>query len=367
MEFLNEYGMFLAQVATFVVATLVILSAIVGLAQKNKGSEKGHFEIEHFNKRVLEMEHALDMALTLPGARKGLEKNYRKAEKARDSEAKKGLAKNKGKKNQTKGSSEGSPEIKNTPRKRVFVLDFHGDIRASAVARLREEITAVLSRATVDDEVVLRLESPGGVVHGYGLASSQLDRIKKQQIPLTVCVDKVAASGGYMMACVANKILVAPFAVLGSIGVVAQIPNLHRLLKKHDIDVELMTAGKYKRTLTMLGENTDEGREKFQSDIEDTHELFKEFVSSHRPGLDIEAVATGEVWFGTRALAQNLADELLTSDEYLVSQVESADVYEIAYVKKKSLQQKIGMAAEESMDRVLSRWVDRAKDPQLPV
>ncbi|MEH6543635.1 MAG: protease SohB [Porticoccaceae bacterium] len=365
MEFLSEYGMFLARVVTFVVAVIVILSAVVGLAQKVKGQEKGHFEIHHFNEKILDMQHALDRALTLPGGHKGLEKSYRKEQKQRDALAKK-TAKKKHK-DGTQDGAENSIAAKENVRKRVFVLDFHGDLRASAVTRLREEVTAVLSRATGEDEIVVRLESPGGVVHGYGLAASQLDRIKKQQVPLTVCVDKVAASGGYMMACVADKILAAPFAVLGSIGVVAQIPNVHRLLKKHDVDVELITAGKYKRTLTMLGENTDEGREKFQSDIEDTHELFKEFVSSHRPALDMEAIATGEIWFGTRALTQNLVDELLTSDEYLVAQVDSADIYEIAYVKKKSLQQKVGMVAEESMDRVLGRWMDRAKDPQLPI
>ena len=364
MEFLSEYGMFLARIVTFVVAVLVVLSAVFGLVQKNKGREKGHFEIQHFNEKILDMQHALDHALALPGGRKELEKSYRKEQKKRDKLEKKSEIKAKKKKNTIE--SDGN-ESQLDVRKRVFVLDFHGDIRASGVTRLREEITAILSRATKNDEVVIRLESPGGVVHGYGLASSQLDRIKKKQIPLTVCVDKVAASGGYMMACVADKILAAPFAVLGSIGVVAQIPNVHRLLKKHDVDVELITAGKYKRTLTMLGENTDEGLEKFQSDIEDTHELFKEFVSSHRSNLDMDAIATGEIWFGTRALTKNLVDELLTSDEYLVSQVESADIYEITYVKKKTLQQKVGMAAEESADRVLSRCLDRAKDPLLPV
>ena len=108
----------------------------------------------------------------------------------------------------------------------------------------------------------------------YGLAASQMQRIRDKKLKLTVCVDKVAASGGYMMAVVADKIIAAPFAVLGSIGVLAQVPNFHRLLKKHDVDFEMLTAGKYKRTLTMFGENTDKGREKFQEDIEDTHVLF---------------------------------------------------------------------------------------------
>ncbi|MGK2915517.1 MAG: protease SohB [Porticoccaceae bacterium] len=203
----------------------------------------------------------------------------------------------------------------------------------------------------------MRLESGGGMVHGYGLAASQLDRIKSKGLPLTICVDKVAASGGYMMACVADRIVAAPFAVIGSIGVVAQIPNIHRLLQKHAIDVELMTAGKHKRTLTVLGENTDQGREKFREELDDTHRLFKNFVVDHRPGVDIDGVATGEVWFGTRAQELGLVDSLQTSDDYLVSQLDTADIYEIAYVHKRSLSQRIGIAAAEGSDYLLMRWL----------
>jgi len=207
--------------------------------------------------------------------------------------------------------------------------------------------------------VVVRLEIGGGMVHSYGLASSQLDRIRKRNIPLTVCVDKVAASGGYMMACVADKILAAPFAILGSIGVVAQLPNFNKVLKKHDVEFELLTAGEHKRTLTMFGENTASGREKFIEELEDTHSLFKDFVKQHRPAVDIDRIATGEVWLGTRALDVALVDGLQTSDEYLVSRAEEADVYEISFVLKKKLHQRLGIAAEESVDRVLLRWWER--------
>src|SRR5690606_11055820 len=199
---------------------------------------------------------------------------------------------------------------------RVFVLDFDGDIKASATDNLRHEVTALLSLASAEDEVVLRLESGGGMVHGYGLAASQLARIRQAGVPLTVCVDKVAASGGYMMACIGDKVLSAPIAILGSIGMVAQLPNVHRLLKKHDIDFEVLTAGEYKRTLTVFGENTEKGREKFQEDLETTHELFKNFVGRYRPQLSIDEIATGEVWLGVSALNKHLVDELKTSDEY---------------------------------------------------
>lgn len=255
-----------------------------------------------------------------------------------------------------------STSLENTEvqaKSKVFVLNFNGNISAEAVEHLREEITAILTLASSNDEVLLKLESPGGMVHSYGLASSQLDRLRKKNVPLTVCVDKVAASGGYMMACVADKILAAPFAIIGSIGVVAQIPNFNKLLKKHDVEFEMMTAGEHKRTLTMFGENTDKGREKFAEELEETHQLFKDYVSERRPQVDIDKIATGEIWFGSRALAMSLVDGIQTSDEYLVSRIEQADVFEIAYVVKKTLHQRLGLAAEESADRLLVRWWSR--------
>ena len=244
-------------------------------------------------------------------------------------------------------------------KSRVYVLDFDGDIKASATEHLRNEITALLSLATPKDEVVLRLESGGGMVHSYGLAASQLARIRQAGVPLTVCVDKIAASGGYMMACIGERILSAPFAILGSIGVVAQLPNVHRLLKKHDIDFEVLTAGEYKRTLTVFGENTDKGREKFQEDLESTHELFKGFVAHYRPKLAIEEIATGEVWLGQAALGRKLVDELKTSDEYLAERAREADVYHLQYVQKKSVQERLGVGASTVIDRVLLSWWER--------
>lgn len=244
-------------------------------------------------------------------------------------------------------------------RPRVFVLDFEGDIKASATNSLRTEITALLSLAAQHDEVILRLKSGGGMVNSYGLAASQLARIRQAGIPLTVCIYKVAASGGYMMACIANKIISSPFAVLGSIGVVAQLPNLHRLLKKYDIDSEVLTSGEYKRTLTVFGENTDKGRDKLQQDLEITHELFKNFVSSYRPKLNIDKVATGEVWLGINALENHLVDELKTSDEYLVLRAQQADLYHLQYVDKKSFRERVGMNLSASLDRFFLYWIGR--------
>ena len=355
MDFLIEYGLFLAKIATFVIAVIILLSVIVGLSQKNKQSgHRGHLEITPLNELYEEMSDAIKFAI--------MDESLHKAEtkKLEKEKLKKAKEKQKALKKAAKNPSEDAAVIEQ--KARVFVVNFHGNISASAVTNLREEVTAILSQATEKDEVVVRLESGGGMVHSYGLASSQLDRIRKCNIPLTVCVDKVAASGGYMMACVADKILAAPFAILGSIGVVAQVPNFNKVLKKHDVEFELLTAGEHKRTLTMFGENTDSGREKFLEDLQDTHDLFKQFVSEHRPSVDIDKIATGEVWFGLRAQDVALVDDLQTSDEYLVSRSKQADVFEVAYVLKKKLHQRLGFAAEESADRLMLRWWERLTD-----
>lgn len=228
--------------------------------------------------------------------------------------------------------------------KRLFVLDFDGDIKASAVKHLREEISAIISTANKGDEVVLRLESGGGMVHGYGLAAAQLVRLKEAGLTLTVCVDKIAASGGYMMACVADKILAAPFAVVGSIGVVSQMPNFNKWLKKHDIDYEMFTAGEYKRTVTMFGENHDEDRAKYKEELEQTHELFKHFVTTYRPQLDLSKVANGDHWYGEDALKLNLVDELSTSDAYLLKQMEDYQAYALMSRQKPTFAEKLGLA-----------------------
>ena len=342
MEFLAEYGLFLAKTVTAIIGFAVLVAIITSTSQKNKhGGDKGELEISPLNDQYDDISKAMSIALLEPAAQKAQAKKQRKEQKKRaKAEAKK-------------------PNDTANDKKRVFVLKFNGNVSASAVSNLREEITAILTQATTKDEVVVKLESSGGMVHSYGLASSQLDRLRKQSIPLTICVDKVAASGGYMMACVGDKILAAPFAVIGSIGVVAQLPNFHRLLKKNDVDVEVLTAGEHKRTLTVLGENTEQGREKFIEDLHDTHQLFKSYVAERRSQIDINKVATGEVWFGSRALELSLVDELMTSDEYLTHCAKESKVFEINYVQKKKLPQRLGIAAEQSADRLLVKWWDR--------
>ncbi|WP_459205396.1 protease SohB [Pseudomonas sp. MLB6B] len=332
MDFLAEYASFLAKTATVVIALLVVLSAFVGLRGKGRRSAGGQLQVTRLNDFYKALRERLESGLLDKAQLKTLRKQQAKAKKR-------------------------SRKDKAADKQRVFVLDFDGDIKASATQSLRNEITALLTLATPQDEVVLRLESGGGLVHSYGLAASQLARIRQAGIPLTVCIDKVAASGGYMMACIGEKIVSAPFAVIGSIGVVAQVPNVNRLLKKHDIDVEVLTAGEYKRTLTVLGENTEKGREKFQEDLDITHELFKNFVTQYRPQLHIDEVATGEVWLGVAALNRQLVDELGTSDEYLSTRARQAQLFHLHFAERKSLSERIGMTASGAVESgFVSLW-----------
>lgn len=336
MEFLYEYGLFFAKTITFVLAVVAIVAVVASSAIK-QSSKKGELEITDLSEHFDDVEQEVMQHLLTKEQIKQKEKEDKKQAKETAKADKKSVK---------------SGDVEEKPR--VFVLDFKGSIDAKEVSGLREEITAVLSVATPKDEVFVKVESGGGMVHGYGLASSQLDRIRQNNIPLTVSVDKVAASGGYMMACVANKIISAPFAIVGSIGVIAQVPNFNKLLKKNDIDYEQFTAGEFKRTVTMFGENTDKGREKFNEELEETHQLFKGFVAEHRPSLDVGKVATGEHWFGLKAKELGLVDDIQTSDDYLQQSNKSHKVIAIKYVVKKGLADKFSKAASLSVDRIFS-------------
>jgi serine protease SohB len=312
MEFFTEYSLFLLKSITFVASTLFVVMGMVSIGRR---STKTPLQIESLNEQYDEqtkqLQHALDLTKADKKKLKENEKNKLKHKKSR----------------------------KNHPTR--FVLNFNGDIAASQVNQLRDEISVILSSATTKDEVVVRLESPGGAVSGYGLAASQLQRLRDKNIPLTVCIDKVAASGGYLMACVANTIIAAPFAIIGSIGVVAQLPNFHRFLKKHNIDVELLTAGQYKRTLTVLGENTNKDRKKFQEDLEAIQASFRNHVLTHRTEINIDEVATGEHWLATDAMQLGLIDQLKTSDDYLYDAIDAFETLVLTTPVKPTLSSKL--------------------------
>ena len=411
MELLFDYLGFLAKTVTVVVAVMVILSAVASAAAHRalRSPPTGHVEVMQLNERLQSMHRAVEEA-ALPAA---VVKRRRKA----DAKARKQHLKEEARREKTRGASRpvaetapeppasdaqeaqtaqaeapssevpetqtaqaeeqaaeqasgasdvGSTAVVESPQsaekatRRVFVLNFEGDMAASGVESLRQEVSAVLGAAAVGDEVVVRVESFGGAVHAYGLAASQLARIRSHGATLTVAVDKVAASGGYLMAAVADRILAAPFAVVGSIGVVAQIPNVHRLLKKHDVDVEVHTAGRFKRTLDFLGENTEQGRAKLREELEDVHALFQEYVANWRPGIDLDAVATGEHWYGQRALDRALVDELVTSDEYLSRACQDADVFEVSWVVPKPPLERLAGQFASALGTALGKGASRA-------
>ena len=311
LDYLLQYGLFLAETLTVVAAVAAVILLIAALAARRRGgSGPERLEVRDLGARYRDMKQILENGLLGAKERKAAVKVRKREAKARKKDAR-------------------------STRPRVFVLDFKGDMRASAVASLREEVTAVLAFARPEDEVLVRLENTGGLVHEHGFAASQLMRVRERGIPLTVSVDRIAASGGYMMACVADRILAAPFAILGSIGVLAQIPNFHRLLDRHGIDFEQFKGGEYKRTVTLFGENTDADREKLRQDIEEIHTIFKHFVTEQRPGLDIDKVATGEHWLARRAKDLGLCDELITSDDYLLAANERAELVGVRFEARK--------------------------------
>lgn len=345
-EIFIGYGVFILEVITLLLIVAAVVTTVISIKQK-KHTQQGELVITDLSQAFEETGKALREFHLSEEELKAVEKAEKKAEKM----------KAKALKAQRKKGEATEEEQKPT----LYVLHFKGDIAASETMALREEISAIIQTAKPNDEVLLCLESPGGMVHGYGLAASQLARLKQHDIKLTVAVDKVAASGGYMMACVADKIVSAPFAIIGSIGVVAQVPNVHRLLKKHDVDVDVMTAGEYKRTVTILGENTEKGKQKFQQELDETHQLFKQFVAQHRPHLDVDRVATGEHWFGQQALQLKLVDDIMTSDDLLLQAIKEKHVVALHYAVKKPFLQILGKQVEESASNLLLNLIKNNK------
>ena len=331
MEFLTDYGIFLLKVITIALAITLPLLFIIG-SSKSKNPPKGSLVVKNLSKKFEDMGSSVRSAQLNP-------KELKKYNKE--------LQKNK-KQDNKKPSKEDS----------VYVLNFNGDIQASEVNKLKHEINAILLSDTKCKEVVIKVESGGGSAYAYGLCAAELKRLVDNKIKLTVCIDKVAASGGYLMSCVASKIIAAPWAIVGSIGVIAQLPNFHRLLKKNSIDFEMHTAGEFKRTLTTLGENTEAGRKKFKSELEDLHFIFKDFVKEQRPQVDTKIVATGEVWQGEKAIEVGLIDALGTSDDYLVGLSKKLKLFEIEYVEKKNLSEKFAFSTQLIIEKSILKFYD---------
>ena len=339
-EFLFSYGLFIAKIVTALIALMFAVAIIAGARQRR--DEGPNLRVTNLNEKYLALKHRLMQSIV----DKKVYKQHIKEEQKQK--------KQKGKSSQVAAT-----------KPKLYVLEFEGDIKASQVVTMRDEITALLSVAEPQDEVLLKLNNSGGMVHEHGLAASQLQRIRDAKLKFTVSVDKVAASGGYMMACVADKIIAAPFAIVGSIGVLAQLPNFNRLLDRAGIDFEQHTAGEYKRTVTMFGKNSDKERQKLKLDLQETHTLFRDFVSQHRSKLDMDKVATGEHWYGKQALDLQLVDELKTSDDFLIDSLDQFDIFEVKMEVKKGLQEKLLHGFASVVERVMDRLTSRQNDTRF--
>ena len=331
IDLLVAYGFFLLKIITVLLVILIPILMISSSTKHRKETDKGRIIVKNLSDKLEEIGVTLKSAEMDPKAYKSFLKE-----------------RNKKKKKENKGK----------PKEIVYVLDFKGDIQASAVGKLKQEINAIIASQVKCKEVVVKVESGGGSAYAYGLCAAELKRLVDNKIKLTVCIDKIAASGGYLMSCVATKIVAAPWAIVGSIGVIAQLPNFHRLLKKLDIDIEMHTAGKFKRTLTTLGENTKQGREKFISELEDLHVVFKDFVKENRSKIQVAKVSTGEVWQGEKAKKLGLIDEIGTSDDYLLKLASKFKLLEIQYFEKKPFTARIGSAAEVIVEKGIYKILD---------
>ncbi len=334
MVFLDNWGLFFAKSFSLLALVLIFLVLFLAIAGKAKmKAQSGALEVKSLTEQLKEQQLSLWQETLSKKALKSKLKAFKKTQKQQ--------------------------EKKKTSEPRLFIINFKGDMQAGEASHLSKEVTAILQMVEHKDEVLVKLESPGGVVQNYGYAASQLQRIRNHKIKLTVAVDKVAASGGYLMACVADQIIAAPFAIVGSIGVLAQMPNFHRWLDKKGIDFEQLYAGEYKRTITMFGKNTAEGRKKFEEQLEDIHAIFKAFIKEHRPQVDLDKVATGEYWLASDALKLKLVDHLETSDDYVLAAFKQGrELFEINFIQKKSLKAKLG----NSMNRVM----EKLSAPRLP-
>ncbi|RUO61903.1 protease SohB [Pseudidiomarina insulisalsae] len=316
MAFLLEIADFVLKAAIIVLAIGVVIGLIANNAQRQR-KQSGELQVRNLSKQFRKAAQKLKDELLNKKQRKQAHKEAKKAEKSAE-------------KNQ------------DAEERRIFVVDFNGSMDAQEVSALSREINAIIGAASAGDTVMVRLESPGGVVHGYGLGAAQLQRLRDAELNLVVSVDKVAASGGYMMAAVADEIIAAPFAIIGSIGVVAQLPNFHRWLKKHDVDFEQVTAGEFKRTLTIFGENTEAARRKFKQDLEQIHHQFKQHIAEYRPQVELDSVATGEYWTAQQAKEFALVDTIITSDSWLLERAETNTILHVTYQEKRPLGERIG-------------------------
>lgn len=350
IDFFANYGLFFIKTLTVLGAILIVIAALFSSSGRAKPSKDGEMTTTHLNKSFQDTEDQIKHSILSKEEIKAESKQKKKDDKLE-------------KKTSKKESKKSEDEREKTSR--IYVLDFDGGKEGNEVEQLRKEVSALLSVATLDDEVIVRVESPGGMVHTYGLAAAQLERIKNANIKLTICVDKVAASGGYLMACIADNLLAAPFAILGSVGVIVEITNFNRLLKKNNVDVEILTAGEHKHTMSMLGEITPEAREKTKQELAEVHTMFKDFVSKYRPQLDIDKIATGEYWHGSQALELKMCDEIITSDEYIANCCKDKPVYELAYHVKESFADRFGISMSLVLDRLTNTVIRKLNNPRI--
>lgn len=324
MDFFVDLAAFLIKAGILAAASVFVLGSLIGMIRRARMDPgQDHLRVTYLNEELADHSLSILNAMMPPKAFKKLARRQQ----------------------QELG-------VKSRTRPKTFILDFFGDLAASSVDALRQQINALLLVLEEKDEVLVRLESSGGKAHAYGFAAAQLGRLKGENRRLVVSIDRVAASGGYMMACVADHIIAAPFALVGSIGVLAMVPNFHRLLQQFNVDYDEFAVGENKKNISLLGANTEEGKQKFIQDMEEFHRDFKGFVAEHRPAVKIDEAADGDVWYGEKARTLGLVDELKTSDDFLLERIKERDLFRVEFVESKPLRKRLS----HWMTRLNSLW-----------
>jgi len=175
---------------------------------------------------------------------------------------------------------------------------------------VREQLSKA-ERDVAVKAIVLRIESPGGVVAPCQEILVEIEKVKQTK-PVVVSMGNMAASGGYYISAKADKIVALPGTLTGSIGVISQIPNVKGLYDKLGIEMQTFKGGKYKDMYSGLRELTPEEKEIMQQMVDNYYEQFVETVAEGR-GLSKEQVrslATGQLYTGTEAKELGLVDEL---------------------------------------------------------
>jgi len=227
----------------------------------------------------------------------------------------------------------GKGRIKSTSSDKIAIVYAQGEIRYGEGDENyigQDKIIEALQKVRKDDKIkaiVLRVNSPGGSALASDLIWRELEITKKEK-PLVVSMGNLAASGGYYIACNANKILAEPTTITGSIGVFGMIPNVSTLAGRMGINAEQVGTNRQSLGYSPFEPMSDDFHKVVKESIEDIYATFVDRVSKGRnmTFAQVDSIAQGRVWTGVEALENGLVDQLGSLDDAVEVAAELAEV-----------------------------------------